>query len=640
MREHDAALHSLHDGVTYMHAAQKFVAAILTVGLFMSSMSVSLADKGGNGKDKGKGTSSAPGQSSNNGNGNGNGGARQGPGIQGPTKTPGQSSSEHGNGNGSSSKSSSGARSGGLFDETSTEFQGDVDTINGGQVTIKTSNREQTLAATAPVISALDQLKGKGTLVFFTTGGNEITAVAALGQFVTMKVTGRKGTTFMLQGNDGQSRLIMLDAKTINKLHVKVGSNLGLVAKSASSGKVVALDMGKGKGAKSKAEDFASKFNRNNRDTDVAESNGRCGPSHSRNGNPAFANQMAKDAANDASGHNPPGLPHECVNPAGHTRGFCKSESTAGICASGGVSGGESSESEVANAHAKAKARHANKNNSEEELAAAGNCVHGKSRNGNPAFANQMAKDAANDASGHNPPGLPHECVNPAGHTRGFCKSSSSTGICGSGGVNGGEVASANSNGCPPGTESSRRGNPAFANQMAKDEANDISGHNPPGLPHECVNPAGHTRGFCKSHSTASGGLCSAAGVAGGSNSGIVATTPGATGGTGTRSVSRSRELSSGERGPGTLGAVGGLPVGFNTQFPAGAAGAPTHVLGAAVGPRGARRTRVLPVAIQPVGKRRCVWYKTAVLAASTGPVRIIGTSAISGKPKLHKKCR
>ncbi|HEV2262892.1 MAG TPA: hypothetical protein VGR69_11450, partial [Candidatus Rubrimentiphilum sp.] len=344
--------------------------------------------------------------------------------------------------------------------------------------------------------------------------------------------------------------------------------------------------------------------------------------------------------------HNPPGLPHECVNPAGHTRGFCKSESGAGVCGSGGVSGSESIETEVASTHAKTHARA--RGNSESQVAAAGNCRPGKSRNGNPAFANQMAKDAANDASGHNPPGLPHECVNPAGHTRGFCKSESSAGVCGSGGGGGGsenEVASAQNNGCPPGTESSRRGNPAFANQMAKDQANDISGHNPPGLPHECVNPAGHMRGFCKSHNESTAGICSGAAVGSGSNAAVsTTTTPGTTTSAVTRN--RSRAESTATRGPGTLGSAIRLPAGFNSQFPtavavggAGAAGAPTHVLGAAVGPRG-KPTRVLPVAIQPVGKRRCVWYKTAVLGASTGPYRIVGTSAISGKPKLHKKCR
>jgi hypothetical protein len=49
---------------------------------------------------------------------------------------------------------------------------------------------------------------------------------------------------------------------------------------------------------------------------------------------------------------------------------------------------------------------------------------------------------------------------------------------------------------------------------MAKDAANDASGHNPPGLPHECVNPAGHTRGFCKSNDFANGQVCGTPGTA------------------------------------------------------------------------------------------------------------------------------
>ncbi|HEV2260757.1 MAG TPA: hypothetical protein VGR69_00480, partial [Candidatus Rubrimentiphilum sp.] len=224
-----------------MHAAQKFVAAILTIGLFMSSMSVSYADKGGNGKDKGKGTSSAPGQSTS--------GPQQGPGLQGPAKTPSQGSPSSSSPSQSSGKNSSSASSsGGLFGAPPTEFQGDVDAVGSGQVTIKTSKGSRTFAATAPAISALEKLKGKGTLVFFTTGGNEITAVAALGELVKMKVTGQNGTTFMLQGADGESRVITLDNKTIARLHVKTGSNLGLVAKSASSGKVIALDMANSKG--------------------------------------------------------------------------------------------------------------------------------------------------------------------------------------------------------------------------------------------------------------------------------------------------------------------------------------------------------------------------------------------------------
>jgi hypothetical protein len=233
---------------------------------------------------------------------------------------------------------------------------------------------------------------------------------------------------------------------------------------------------------------------------------------------------------------------------------------------------------------------------------------------------------------------------------------------------------------------------------MAKDAANDASGHNPPGLPHECVNPAGHTRGFCKSHDSSSPAMCGGGssggesgispselhggiahnnaapaprngaapaprnGAASAPGTGAVATVPGSAGvapvngGTTTRAAiapgrgfSSTTGSGSGMRGPGSP--VGMVPVaggqfgsGSGTRG-AGAAGAPTHVLGASTGPTSGRRiaalpARVLPVAIQPVGKRRCVWYKTGVLGASTGGRYIVGTSARSGKPVLRKKCR
>jgi hypothetical protein len=221
---------------------------------------------------------------------------------------------------------------------------------------------------------------------------------------------------------------------------------------------------------------------------------------------------------------------------------------------------------------------------------------------------------------------------------------------------------------------------------MAKDARNDASGHNPPGLPHECVNPAGHTRGFCKTHDTESSAMCgsgSAGGVTPSELQGGIANrnaVPGTgangaavnggvanrnlvpgTGASGPAAVNggvANRNLApgphgvavantgSGTRGPGAP--VGVIPVAGGTFAPgASSTSGGTHVLGASTGPTGKTRhvaalapTRVLPVAIQPVGKRRCVWYKTGVLAASTGGYRIVGTSARNGKPVLHKKCR
>jgi hypothetical protein len=775
-----------------MYRPQKLLAALFSAALLCTT-GIALADKGGN-HDKHGGSSqgpATPGQSS----GGSNSKSSRGPGgIGGPQSAPGsfdRSMSRKNNENG--------------------EFEGSVDDrdMSGGAkagIKVKLSNgATQTFEISDSALNSLKAHQGHGDLIFFTNG-QQITAVCSRGEKDTMRVTARTGDTFTLQDRSGQTRLITLDARTANRLHVKVGSNVAVTAMSATSGKIVALDLVKqhsfdkfarglksdvdvdvakadvdrakvdidsakakkakkadiddvdadiaavktdidmakgkkskkldvdvakldndkrkldvdvdvakakksdvdvdtdvakadidrakvdvdmakskkakkadidtvqadidavksdidtGKGKKSKKLDVdVAKLDNDNRNMDVDVAMSACGHASSRHGNPAFANQMAKDAANDASGHNPPGLPHECVNPAGHTRGFCKSSSSASICGGGmGSSGGES-DTDVAASNS-------------------GKCGPGASRHGNPAFANQMAKDAANDASGHNPPGLPHECVNPAGHTRGFCKSSSSESLCGGSGTSSGgesEVASNTSKPCAPGTSSHRSGNPAFANQMAKDAANDASGHNPPGLPHECVNPAGHTRGFCKNSESESSAMCGSSGSGSGiapselhggianrapapgvnagvpvpGNGGVANRAPAPGTNAGAPIGSRLSNVNGATRGPGAP--VGFIPVGggqFGTSSGAtrgpGTAGAPTHVLGAATGPTARTRhiaavpTRVLPVAIQPVGKRRCVWYKTGVLGASTGPYRIVGTSAISGKPVLHKKCR
>ena len=757
-----------------MYRPQNLVAALFSAALLCTT-GIALADKGGHHGDKNssKTQTTAPGQS-------GGGSTSRGPaGIGKPQTSPGDfdRSMMHG-------RKDDG--SGG------TEFEGTETGLSGGAtaaVTIKLGNgSSHTFPLSAAAAAALKAHQGHGNLIFFTTNGQEITAVSSPGEKDEMRVVARSGNTFTLQDKDGQTRLITLDKHTANRLHVKVGSDVDVTATSATSGRIVAVDLEKkhvfdkfarapksdvdvdvakrdvdradndidvakakkakkadidvvkadidavktdidvpkakkskkldidvakldndehkldidvakpkkadvdvdvdvakadvdidhakadidvakakkakktdvdvvkadidqvksdidtGKGKKSKKLDIdVAKLDVDKQKMDVDVAMGACGHASSRQGNPAFANQMDKDAANDASGHNPPGLPHECLNPAGHTRGFCKSSSSAAMCGSGGTGLGGENEASVAVTRSK--------------------CGPGSSRNGNPAFANQMDKDAANDASGHNPPGLPHECLNPAGHTRGFCKSSSSAAMCGSGGGIGGEsatVAANMSKPCAPGTSSRSRSNPAFANQMAKDEANDVSGHNPPGLPHECVNPAGHTRGFCKGGGAETAASCGSSGTGGSAISpselhgGIArSATPVNTGnssgvispGTG---VNRAAVVTPGRSfTPATVGNRSGViaPSGGPTGT---AVGAPTHVLGAAAAPGRRHRarhvamvpTRVLPVAITPVGKRRCVWYKTGVLAASTGGYRIVGTSARSGKPKLHKKCR
>ncbi len=761
-----------------MQRPQKLAAAFLSAALLCTT-GIAFADKGGNHDKKGGPSqgAAAPGQSSSG--GDSKAAAQRGPGgVGGPRSSPGdfdrsmKANKTMGDGKGSEFEGSAGDRD--VFG-SGAQAGVHVKLSNGGTHDFNISDA---------ALASLKAHQGHGDLIFFTNG-QQITAVCNRGEKDNMRVTARTGDTFVVQDQSGQSRMITLDAKTASRLHVKVGSNLQVTAMSATSGKVVALDLVKKhgidkfargtktdvdsdvaktdvdqvkadidtpkfKGAKKedvdavkldidivkadldnpatrkskKLDNDLAKLDNDkkkcDRDIDVAKSDvdtkkakksdvdvaksdidtkghkaknrksdsdvadvdvkaggmGKCGHGSSRNGNPAFANQMAKDAANDASGHNPPGLPHECVNPAGHTRGFCKSSSSESICGSGSGSMGASSDIDVASSDVDTKTKKAKKtdvdvakNDVDVTKNGMGKCGHGSSRNGNPAFANQMAKDAANDASGHNPPGLPHECVNPAGHTRGFCKSSSSESMCGSGGGTGGsdtEVASNVTRPCAQGASSKSHSNPAFANQMAKDAANDASGHNPPGLPHECVNPAGHTRGFCKSSESTSSAMCGSGSSGGGSGAapseviggianssahvpGTVAAVP-VNGGTSRTAVVPGRGFTtsqSGTRGPGAP--VGMIPAAGGQFAPGsgtrGAAGAPTHVLGASTGPASGRRiaalpTRVLPVAIQPVGKRRCVWYKTGVLGASTGPRYIVGTSAIAGKPMLHKKCR
>jgi len=426
-------------------------------------------------------------------------------------------------------------------------------------ISIKVNGETRTFAVMPAALKALKEHADQKNLIFFTTNGRDVTAISALGEQMNMRVVSRSGNTFTLQSADGQSRLITLDAKTAARLHVKVGATLQLTALSADRGRVVALDF-------VKAHQF-DKFSPSGRST-------------------AAARQAQQLARMNAAGRTPPGLPHQCVNPAGNTRGFCKSAANGGSVAA----------SASANGSAKRNARDRQNNEVADNAPNGdrGKCGPGKSRNGNPAYANQMAKDAANDASGHNPPGLPHECVNPAGHTRGFCKSSSSEALCGSGGASGGGVTPSDLHGGIAGRVSA----PAPGTGVAPGTALAPGSGNGEGR-----NNAVASRGF-----TPSGG---------------------------------------GDRGPGSP--VGVIPVASGT-YPSATRGstrgsAPTHVLGASARPANGRRiaalpTRVLPVAIQPVGKKRCVWYKTGVLAASSGPYRIIGTSANGGKPTLHKKCR
>ncbi len=678
-----------------MFRPQNLVAAFLSAALLCTT-GIALADKdkGGNHDKHGSSAAAQPGQS--NSGGDSKAAAQRGPGgVGGPRSSPGEfdRSMSHSKTTGDGS--------------LGTEFEGSAggrDVFGTGAkagVHVKLSNGStHDFAISEAALNSLKAHQGRSDLIFFTTNGQQITAVCARGEKDNMRVTARTGDTFMLQDKSGQTREIKLDSKTASRLHVKVGSDLEVTAMTATSGKVVALDLEKKHSfdkfarnresevakldsdrqkvdmdtrkldsdrakVKSKEDVDVAKVDMDKRDVDIDQ--------EKLDIDKAKGNKADIDADRRKLDSDKKKCDHDIAKLDNDTKKAKKSDvevAKADVDTKGHKAKNRKSDTEVA------------KSDTDVAISGAGKCGHGSSRNGNPAYANQMAKDAANDASGHNPPGLPHECVNPAGHTRGFCKSSSSEGICGGGSGSGGsdtEVASNISKPCAPGTSSKSHGNPAFANQMAKDAANDASGHNPPGLPHECVNPAGHTRGFCKSRESTSSAMCGGGSGGGGiapsnlhggiasasvpapgkatvpgARNGGSGTVPGIGGGTGAvpgpvvaRAGTPPTDTRGGDRGPGAP--VGMIPV-AGGQFANGTRGStrgasPTHVLGSSTGPTSGRRiaalpTRVLPVAIQPVGKRRCVWYKTGVLGASTGPRYIIGTSAISGKPVLHKKCR
>jgi hypothetical protein len=621
-----------------MQRPQKLVAAFLSAALLCTT-GIAFADKGGN-HDKKSGSSahgsSAPGQSSAP-------SAQHGPGgMGGPQTSPGafDRSMNHNQTMGDGSRGS--------------EFEGSADGIGAGAkagVHVKLANgATHDFDISAAALNSLKARQAHGGQLIFFANGQQITAVCNRGEKDNMRVTARTGDTFMLQDQSGQTRLINLDSKTANRLHVKVGSNVQVTALSATSGKIVALDLVKKHGfdkfsgtrgieaAKLDVDRQKVDFDTQKLDNDRAKSKSTVDV------DVAKVDSDRRDVDMDQ-------VKLDIDKAKGNKTDIDADQRKLDVDK-------QKCDRDVAQADVDTKGHKAKKSKSDVDVAATtggmGKCGHGSSRNGNPAFANQMAKDAANDASGHNPPGLPHECVNPAGHTRGFCKSSSGESICGGGmGSGGGEtdVAANISKPCAPGASSKNHSNPAFANQMAKDAANDASGHNPPGLPHECVNPAGHTRGFCKSSESSSPAMCG-----GGSSGGIsptdlhggIASAPVGSNGSANAGTTVRGFQPSVVNGSGGSANAGTSVRGFRPGVaPVGgsAAGAPTHVLGASSGPASGRRiaalpTRVLPVAIQPVGKRRCVWYKTGVLGASTGPRYIVGTSAIAGKPVLHKKCR
>ena len=552
-------------------------------------------------------------------------------------------------------------RQGAAFDRKITDgMRANSDDVVQNKATIKLQNGSTLqLDVDDRLLSSIKARGDHKDLIFYTSNGTAVTSVSAVGERAHGRVAAINGTAILFKTDDGQTRILALDRKAAARMHLHVGSAISVQALDEKRARVVSDELlAKHEFDKFSAKRVAdvdgakAKKSKKKTDNDVADvdssggrhTKGKCGESSSGGRGRAFANQMAKDAANDASGHNPPGLPHECINPAGHTRGFCKSGASEVDCSGGGS--GDTENDVAQNAPEKGKCGDSASS-------------HGRGR----AYANQMAKDARNDASGHNPPGLPHECLNPAGHTRGWCKSGSSDVDCSSSSDTENDVAQ---NGpskakCDETSASSHGRGRAYANQMAKDARNDSSGHNPPGLPHECINPAGHTRGWCKQHTSqeetdcASGAAVAAAAVntpgANASGAPTAASVPVAgsapvNGNIGGHAVLAPNVVPGGPRGvfvpvgPGgsSVGAPAGTTVG---AVPAGAATVasvpghkhPTRVMGAAVGPES--------IQLVPLSKTPCVWHRTAVMGAAVGPYQRIGRSYTPGSHvHRHSNCR
>lgn len=557
-------------------------------------------------------------------------------------------------------------------------INGNSDDVVQNRVVIKMASGQSAQFDVDSRMAAAIKARGDHkALIFYSSDGKDVTSVSAIGERCHGQVVGTSGNSILFRTDDGQTRILSFGAAGA-KLHLRAGSKISVETEDATHARVISDDLLKkhafdkfdkratadvdAKAKKAKKADVdvadAKAKKAKKRDTDLADNTqdtstkSKCGASSGRRGGRAFANQMAKDAANDASGHNPPGLPHECVNPAGHTRGFCKSGESSVDC-----SGSSSTDNDVAMDSGSSSSK--------------GKCGESASSRHGRAYANQMAKDAANDASGHNPPGLPHECVNPAGHVRGFCKSGSSEVDCSGSGTENDVAAdtggSTSKGKCGESASASSRHGRAYANQMAKDAANDASGHNPPGLPHECINPAGHTRGWCKSGSTESDVSCTSAVAAQSSPS--VANKPGTSPvvGGGANAPAGPAVVAGGANaaspavvaGPHAVNVPGfastplggpGMVVGPSTGTgyvgPAAAATAPksiaavpvrakhpTRVMGAAVGPES--------IQLVPLSKTPCVWHRTAVMGAAVGPSQRVGRLYASGSHvHRHTNCR
>jgi hypothetical protein len=530
------------------------------------------------------------------------------------------------------------------------EFEGTVNGSAGAKaaINIKLSNGStRTFAMSSAAAESLKAHQGHGDLIFFTTNGQQVTAVCSRGEKDTMHVTARTGDTFMLQDKSGQTRSIILDSKTANRLHVKVGSNVQVTALSATSGKIVALDL-------MKKHDF-DKFALGAK-SDVAklDSDRRKADTDQRKLDADRAKGNASQVAIDAD-----------VAKADADRAQCDRDQAK--------LDNDKAKGNKAEADADQRKLDVDKHKMDSDVAKADTDKRGKKADFDVAKSNfdtdvakvdvdqqQCDRDRqqldVDKAKGHKAEADSDQRKLDTDKRKLDVDVANLDVKCKC--HKGEEVAKAD-------VDTNRAKKRDFGaarldtdvakvdvdrqkcdrdrQQLDVDKAKghkaeaDVDQHKLDIDKHKMDVDVADLDVKCGCHKGEQVAQETGGGVSPTELHGGIASTP-----------ARSTQPGVVNGGNGSVVANNGVPVrGFQpgvAPVGRGAARAPTHVLGASIGPTSGRRiaalpTRVLPVAIQPVGKRRCVWYKTGVLGASTGSYRIVGTSAAGGKPVLRKKC-
>lgn len=545
-------------------------------------------------------------------------------------------------------------------------FGADIDAIKDHKVSLKLdSGANKDFAVSDAVISALKVRANEKHLFFFSPDGINITAVAAQNESLSGKIAGITKDHVLVQFNNGQTMTLDLDAKAMHRLKLQNGSGVAVTILGERKERIVSIDRMR---AVAKGRDWTSKYGKAKdkskavADTD-ATSNG-CGKSSTGAHGRAYANQMAQYSRMAASGHFPPGLPHQCVNPAGHTRGWCKGGSSDVDCGSASSSGNDTED--VATTGQSGKC-------GEGTLSASG---HGH------AYDVQMAQYRRMAAKGQYPPGLPHQCINPAGNIRGWCKQRAAEldAECGGGGSES-DVASATAP-CDRDSLIAKAHSHAYDIQMAQYRRMAAKGQYPPGLPHQCINPAGNIRGWCKEKvaevasgcGTSGGSESSSEVVQSGNAPGTVVASGPAVGGSSSSPVAagvapgRAGTPVGGHVPVGTVPVSGNAPVyvhgpigaaapvgggaGGGVVAPASVAAAPargTQVLAASTSPAQAQPTAAAITLARPLANTPCIWHKSAVAAASMRPShryygyrpyhRVYAASYVPHHPAVKRFC-